>query len=321
MREKIKKLSLILVICLIPAIIGLLSPRKNEKVSAQTGESLVCKKIIPIGEAASETANLFSAVFEETQNMRKEIKSEIATANKILDNLGKDAKNCDLSVCQPVCTNISPPLDLKADFWIFTIRCPECFPVCGGRKKCQGVPCPDIQPETDSFKESYQKLSGFAENIEKLIGPALGQEKTMPVTEDIEVKGVTGVLECTVEECQESPPISPEAIACVGPCAIHGPTKIPLTEWIKRKLERARTEFRACSTPPSDWPKFSTKGLFMPKKSPVRCKDAIEYGYQIEWAESKCQSLCDISQSTFDETECIKCLCGHGENWLCCSGE
>lgn len=299
-----KKFILIAIICLIPWLLGILSPREKEKASAQIERGVVCDKVIPIGEAIFETNNLLSQVFAQTQNIRREVETQIKTASGILATLGENAQKCEFSQCKAVCQNISIPVIFKGDFWPFVkITYPACIPMCGEVVKCQGKPCPDIQTLVSAFATSSQKLTGFKNNVENLIGPVLERKDIKPVTEDIKQKKSAFYLwqyEKTVEEYGEK-----------------YADKISVIEWIKRKLDRARAEFKSYSIPASEWKESLGEGL-SPKKFSLRCKDVIEYGYPIEWVNN-CRNLCDPEKSEFDEIECLKCLCGgNSQNWLGC---
>jgi hypothetical protein len=312
MKKHYKKFIFVSGAILILAVFGFLGFGKKESVKAQEEVGVVCDKVIPIGEAAGKTIELYNNLFKEGQNINKEVENEIKTAYAILEAIGNNAENCDTSKCTAVCTNISLPLSINFTMLFFSVgNYPACVPVCGPVQDCIGIPCPEIRLSVNTFIASHQKITTSAQNVKNLIGPITERKDTEPVTDDIKKcrrwLKIFPVCEHTVEECVE-----------VKNCPV---TKIPLTEWIKRKLEKARVEFRECAVPRSDWPKFSTKGLYLPDKGPKRCKDVIASPVQIKWAQSKCQNICDPTKASYNEEECLTCLCYHPENWFCCHAQ
>ena len=249
---------------------------------AQTGIFTKCDEKIPIGETIEATGNILDDIYVALQIAYQEITFEINTANEILDKLGKDAKDCDLSVCKPTCYDMGPGLNLKLYLGPIPIgRYPACVAVCendfiGKETPCQGVPCPDIEIPEELLKESREKL---VETQTKIVNILEGLEpELVRVTEDIAYPW----------ENEE--------------------TKISKIEFARRKLARARSDFDKHRMTEQDWLAYGEDRLIA--EATARCSEVLreEFYWPSLWPED-CKEKCE--ENPYD-MGCQKCLCGSG---------
>ena len=270
----------IFIILLIPfLILGSLSfffLKENENVSAQAEKELICQKTIPIGEAMDKTVDFTSDLYVQLQNIHKEVGNEIKTAQEVLNRLGKDAKNCDFSVCEPKCIDIGPSFDFDVTvLWFLPIvKYPACIAYCeqdlGVSRICQGDPCPHFDQDIKQFEDYQNNILTFHNNLKNIL-----YAKTENIEEDIMKPG--------------------ETLA----------TKVTRLEFIKRKLDTARRKFSECALSEPEI-RLVEAGETPPRIS-LSCVKAIQNGkfWPTEWPKA-CQDKCGSVPIT---DECESCLC------------
>ncbi|MDI6882916.1 MAG: hypothetical protein QMC93_00355 [Patescibacteria group bacterium] len=286
-----------LVVSLVPLILAFWLPEKKEKILAQEEAGMpVCSKKIPIGEAMTETVNILDDIYVSLQRIHQEVGLEINTATNILNSLGKEAKNCDFSVCKASCQDVGPSLTLELKALGFTIaKYPACLTICETKlgelfdipqleRPCFGKLCPDLAPVGEIFDQSIKIIEDFGQKILKSLycqqegqvkpGLICAKEDLKRVEEDI-VRG---------KENEE--------------------TFISKIEFVRRKLNRAREDFEKWAMSEYDWQKVE-RGELTPRIF-MRCYEALEAG--VYWPEvwSGCQNNCKDNPFDF---QCRKCLC------------
>jgi len=258
------------------ALLSFFLPNQKDKASAQVGGGLTCRKIIPIGEAMEKAIDFADDIYVQLQNIHKEVGNEIKTAEEVLNRLGKDAENCDFSLCEPKCIDIGPSFDFEVTIlWFLPIlKYPACVAYCEGdlgvRRICQGDPCPHFDQDIKQIDDYQNNILTFHNNLKKIL-----YSETEKVEEDI-------------MRTNETPD-----------------TKITQSEFVRRKLNLSREKFKACALTEPEW-QLVKIGEFAPRLA-QSCTKALKSGklWPDEWPLA-CQKKCQSKPLT---EECEECLC------------
>ncbi len=279
-----------IILCIIASLgllfAGIYFPRASEQSFAQDRD-LICDTKIPIGEAIEATRDILDDIYVPLQEMYKEVSGIINTASTQLQTLGKDAKNCDFSVCKADCRDIGPDVDLELRAFFFKIAdYPACVALCEGdlglNRACQGKPCPDLQASTEMFEKELTRIKDL-------------KQRAVNVLRGEEPDGVRKVTEDIAREWENEN------------------TSIPKIEFARRKLDRARKDFLEWAMSEEDWQKAARNELT--PRLVKRCPDELIKGnyWPKPWLED-CPKQCqELTRDKLFETDiCRICICYGG---------
>lgn len=294
-----------LIFVLISASFAFLFSEKKKGVLAQEEEFLVCHEPISIGSSLDATLEAMDVLVKETQNIHREVSTQIAGANAALTSIGKDAANCDISssTCQAMCVNAQVKITFKVTLlWFITVaRYPFCIAVCGARQDCLGKPCPALAPQVSAvsqssgrIKDSIKKIDDvFSSSTEQIEEDIMSEEESINFKQCLErAKGwwsdeATKITKRELEKCIEN----------LG--------KITKIEFAQRKLERARADFHRWRMSPDDWEKVYRAEIT--PRTAMRCLLALEEkSYWPKWWTEDCEEKCKDNPY---KTGCQDCLC------------
>lgn len=306
-------------------------------VFAQNEEDLVCQEPISIGSSLDATLEAMKVLFLESQNIHREIATQIETANAALAAIGKDASNCDTSTkeCKAMCPSIETKITFKVTFlWGFDLlKYPFCLALCSRDRACRGKPCPSLDTQLttmttslENLETSIQKINDvFTSSTERMEEDIIKEEEVAEIKNCLgitpfiidpdtdwktlreEVKNCLldfGVKELAITkyvECENKPKPEPEDCRWF----LYAGLKLNKIEFAQRKLDITRADFHRWRMSADDWGKVY-RGEIVPRKA-VKCLDALEAkSYWPKWWTEDCQEYCKKDPYSVD---CQDCLC------------
>lgn len=292
-----------LVSTLILISFAFLSPEKREGVLAQEEEMLVCREPISIGSSLDATLEAMDVLIKETLNIHRQVSAQIEKANTALASIGKDAVNCDTSVCKGMCVNAQAKITFKVSLlWMIDLlNYPACIPLCSFRQACLGKPCPALDGQVDLITDSLasttkaiQKINDvFTSSTEQIEEDIMTEEESASFKQCLEdAKGLwsdeaTKITKKELEKCIEN---------------LGEITKI---EFAQRKLERTRADFHLWRMSQEDREK-AFRGEITPRTA-MKCLEALEEGsYWPRWWTDDCEKYCKTDPNS---RKCQDCLC------------
>lgn len=305
MKNSQKFIIVFLIFTLIFTSFAFLFSEKKEGVLAQEEEILVCHEPIPIGSSLDATLEAMDVLVKETQNIHREVSTQIAQANAALASIGKDAANCDTSstTCQAMCVNAQVKITFKVTLlWFITVaRYPFCIAVCGARQDCLGKPCPALDTQLSSVANSFGRLENSLKKIDDVFSSSTEQIEENIMTKEEEINFNQCLEEARGWRSDEATKITKKELEK----CIENLGKITKIEFAQRKLERTRADFHRWRMSPEDWEKVY-RAEITPRIA-MRCLLALEERtYWPKWWTEDCEEYCRKNPYS---TKCQDCLC------------
>ncbi|MDO8435852.1 MAG: hypothetical protein Q7S82_00500 [bacterium] len=279
--------------------------------------TLVCGKEIPNGEAMDKTAELLYSLVIELSVVNENAYQEVKNAEEMIQSAGQ----CNINVCQSVdCGTYKLPRDCNCrDECTKTYcdpvtgicscletswTCDTCWDTyCNAPSACSspwgGRACPqsDIETLFNNINNAYNKIVTSKKEIWALIDGTYGGLPKLPEVDKTES------LCPRINEDIRTPS---DELLCVGCPNIPNPlcSKITKIEVIKRKLDKARSEFDKCYIPPSDWERVAKREIS--GKTLLSCDTIMS------------QQLPRETKTTIDVAGKPLPVCTSPHNYFCC---